>query len=68
MRSINVRSRFDGEDELQVGTFLWGLGVNGMDARWNREGTDTNNPRDFGRAVFDSNFNPYSTNSAAACD
>ena len=65
MRSINVRSRLMAKMNSH-GNLLWGLGVNGMDAV-NREGTDTNNPRDFGRAVFDSNFNPYSTNTAA-CD
>eukprot|EP00942_MAST-04A_sp_MAST-4A-sp1_P003305 g3305.t1 len=60
MRSINVMSRFEGERDFSVGEFLWGMGSNGMKAV-NREGTDTHNPWDFGKPVFDENFNPYTT-------
>ena len=58
MRTLNILGRFEGEQDSQVGSFLWGMGIDGSKAV-NRTGMDTNNPREFGLPVYDTNFNPY---------
>jgi len=62
MRVINTLSRFEGSNDYEVGTFLWGMGADGMVAV-DRSQADNNNPRDFGIPVFDKAFDPYLTSS-----